>query len=52
MEKALPKAADEAAFRKTGFRPLGPADGPVKRAVLGENAAKLYGLDPGAAKAG
>ena len=35
-----------------GFRPLGPADGPVKRAVLGKNAARLYGLDPGVAKAG
>ncbi len=31
-----------------GFDPLGPADGPVKRAILGENGARLYGLDSGA----
>jgi len=31
--------------RSHGFAPLGPADGPVKRAILGENAARLYGLD-------
>lgn len=30
-----------------GFKPLGPADGAVKRAILGENSARLYGLDPG-----
>jgi hypothetical protein len=29
-----------------GFRPLGPADGPVKKAILGENSAKLYNLNP------
>src|SRR5215471_12052666 len=28
--------------RKHGFAPLGPADGPVKRAVFGENSARLY----------
>lgn len=33
--------------RKYGFQPLGPADGPVKRAVFGENSAKLYGTDGG-----
>jgi predicted TIM-barrel fold metal-dependent hydrolase len=31
--------------RAHGFAPLGAADGPVKRAILGENAARLYGLD-------
>jgi predicted TIM-barrel fold metal-dependent hydrolase len=31
--------------RSHGFAPLGPADGPVKRAILGGNAARLYGLD-------
>lgn len=28
--------------QKYGFAPLGPADGPVKRAILGENSARLY----------
>lgn len=28
--------------RKFGFGPLGAADGGVKRAILGENAARLY----------
>src|ERR687896_1573658 len=28
--------------KKFGFKPLGPADGPVKRAILGENNARLY----------
>jgi predicted TIM-barrel fold metal-dependent hydrolase len=28
-----------------GFAPLGPADGPVKRAILGGNTARLYGLE-------
>ena len=28
--------------RKYGFAPLGPADGPVKRAIFGENSARLY----------
>lgn len=32
--------------RKFGFAELGPADGPVKRAILGENAARLYGMKP------
>jgi predicted TIM-barrel fold metal-dependent hydrolase len=27
---------------KYGFKPLGPADGPVKSAILGENNARLY----------
>lgn len=31
-----------------GFPDLGPADGPLKRAILGENAARLYGIDPAA----
>jgi hypothetical protein len=31
--------------RKYGFAPLGPADGPVKRAILGENSAALYRYD-------
>ena len=30
---------------RRGFAPLGAADGPVKRAILGGNAARLYGLD-------
>jgi hypothetical protein len=30
-----------------GFNPLGPADGPVKRMIFGENSARLYGLNPG-----
>jgi uncharacterized protein len=29
--------------KQHGFAPLGPADGPVKRAILGENVARLYG---------
>jgi hypothetical protein len=29
--------------RKYGFAPLGPADGPVKNAIFGENNARLYG---------
>ena len=29
--------------RRYGFAPLGPADGPIKRAILGENVAALYG---------
>jgi uncharacterized protein len=28
-----------------GFAPLGPADGMVKNAIFGYNAARLYGLD-------
>ena len=28
--------------KKYGLKPLGPADGPVKRMILGENNAKLY----------
>jgi predicted TIM-barrel fold metal-dependent hydrolase len=31
-----------------GFAPLGAADGPVKSAVLGGNAARLYRVDPAA----
>ncbi len=34
-----------------GFPDLGPADGPLKRAILGENAARLYGVDPAAYRA-
>lgn len=29
-----------------GYAELGAADGPLKRAILGENAARLYGVDP------
>lgn len=29
--------------RRYGFAPLGPADGPVKRAILGGNSARMYG---------
>ena len=32
--------------RKHGFAPLGEADGLVKRAIFGENNARLYGYDP------
>ena len=32
--------------RKYGFAAMGPADGPVKRAILGENNARLYGVSP------
>ncbi len=32
-----------------GLRPLGPADGPVKTAILGENNARLYKYDRRAA---
>ena len=28
--------------KKYGFNPLGAADGPVKRAIFGENSARLY----------
>jgi hypothetical protein len=28
--------------KRYGFAPLGPADGPVKRAIFGENSARLY----------
>jgi hypothetical protein len=28
-----------------GFAPLGPADGPVKNAIFGENSARLYNYD-------
>ena len=31
--------------REQGYAPLGPADGPVKQAILGLNSARLYGLD-------
>ncbi len=30
--------------KKYGFKPLGPADGPVKTAVFSGNSARLYGL--------
>ena len=32
--------------KKYGFAPLGAADGPVKRAIFGDNTAKHYKLDP------
>jgi len=31
--------------KRHGFAPLGPADGPVKRAIFGETSARLYGYD-------
>jgi hypothetical protein len=31
---------------KYGFAPLGPATGPVKSAIFGETAARLYGIEP------
>ncbi len=35
--------------KRYGWKPLGPADGPVKRAILGENNARLYKYDTRAA---
>ena len=32
--------------KKYGLKPLGPADGPVKTAILGGNNARLYGYSP------
>ena len=32
--------------KRYGFEPLGAADGPVKRAILGGNNARLYGFTP------
>jgi hypothetical protein len=37
--------------KKYGFKPLGPADGPIKTAILGENNARLYKYDKRAALA-
>jgi predicted TIM-barrel fold metal-dependent hydrolase len=31
--------------KKYGFKPLGPADGPVKNAIFGQNVARLYNYD-------
>jgi uncharacterized protein len=31
--------------KKYGFKPLGPADGPIKTAIFGGNSARLYELD-------
>jgi len=31
--------------KKHGFKPLGPADGPVKTAIFGTNSAKMYRYD-------
>ena len=31
--------------KKYGFAPLGPADGPVKRAIFGGNNARLYNVN-------
>ncbi|HYC63824.1 MAG TPA: amidohydrolase, partial [Reyranellaceae bacterium] len=31
--------------KKHGFKPLGAADGPVKRAIFGETSAKMYKYD-------
>jgi predicted TIM-barrel fold metal-dependent hydrolase len=32
--------------KRYGFAPLGPANGPVKNAILGQNSARLYGYSP------
>jgi hypothetical protein len=32
--------------KKYGFAPLGPADGPLKKAILGDNNARLYKFTP------
>jgi predicted TIM-barrel fold metal-dependent hydrolase len=37
--------------KKYGFKPLGPADGPIKSAILGETNARLYRYDRRAALA-
>ena len=31
--------------KKYGFKPLGPADGPIKTAIFSGNSARLYGLE-------
>ena len=31
--------------KKYGFKPLGPANGPIKTAIFGDNSARLYELD-------
>ena len=41
----------EAMQKKYGYAPLGPADGPVKRAIFGENSARLYNYEQRAALA-
>ena len=33
--------------QKYGLKPLGPADGPIKNAIFGENNARLYNYTPG-----
>jgi len=38
--------------KKYGFKPLGPADGPIKSAILGENNARLYKYEKRSALAG
>ena len=38
--------------KKHGFKPLGPADGPVKRAIFAGNATRIYGLKPRLAQHG
>jgi len=38
--------------KKHGFKPLGVADGPIKRAIFGENSARLYKYDRRAELAG
>ena len=37
--------------KRYGFKPMGPADGPVKSAILGETNARLYKYDKRAAAA-
>ena len=32
--------------KKYSLAPMGPADGPVKRAILGQNSARIYGFTP------
>jgi predicted TIM-barrel fold metal-dependent hydrolase len=36
----------EAMQKKHGFKPLGPADGPIKAAIFGGNNARLYNVNP------
>ena len=43
---AAPPGDPEELQKKYGLAPMGPADGPVKTAILGGNNARLYGYTP------
>lgn len=38
----------ESLRKQHGFKPLGPANSPVRNAIFGENSARLYNVDPDA----